>query len=527
MRIAIILLLSTAAFGQFTSPIPTGGTGANYQTYVNNNFAYLNTNKASMLQTRTVYPETGGALGDGSHDDTSAIQAAVALVSTTGGVVQLGMNKNYKVSSAITITANGVQLIGSGFASIPPPGLTQIASTSATADIITMGAATGSGNCSVTTSGLWQVVKGIRLTRSVTPSGTAKGINISKACWARVEDVESDQSMTGIYIKSSAVTHVINTQVNTTGASGSKYGYEIDSTGTANMSTYLTGVGTTGSEGTITGVYLHGDCVADSFIADAATANTQFGIVITSTNGGASYCNGDIHIFRPVLDVVATKAIVITDLTGNYASVEIASGHIDGASGTVGVEVQNSSGVNLHGSQIRVPSGTGVLLNDSSRNIVSDNKIDLTTLGVSLTGTSSNNILFPNIYGATVGTEYTDAGGSGNQFIGPFSCQAGIGDGANAITAATYPITSCFNTFKSKYTIQKINCYTDTGTSTLAATNGAGASLVTGFTCTSTLPGAAGTQSATTTIAVNDAIKFSFVADGTAKQTTWSITGVH
>jgi len=105
------------------------------------------------------------------------------------------------------------------------------------------------------------------------------------------------------------------------------------------------------------------------------------------------------------------------------------------------------------------------------------------------------------------------------------SCQAGLGDGLNAIAAGTYLESTCYNPFGVTWTITSIKCFTDnSGTSTLDVKNGAGTSLLTGtITCTSSF--AAGTQSATTTIASADNLKFSFVADGTSKQTTWIVTG--
>jgi len=108
-----------------------------------------------------------------------------------------------------------------------------------------------------------------------------------------------------------------------------------------------------------------------------------------------------------------------------------------------------------------------------------------------------------------------------------FTCQPGLGDGLNAITGGTYLQSECFNQFGATYTITSITCYTDNnGTSTLNVTNGAGTGLLTGaITCTNTIPGASGTQSGTTTIANGDGAKFTFVADGTSKQTTWTITG--
>ncbi len=104
-------------------------------------------------------------------------------------------------------------------------------------------------------------------------------------------------------------------------------------------------------------------------------------------------------------------------------------------------------------------------------------------------------------------------------------CSAGLGDGLNAMAAGTYLQTNCINKFGSTITINSIECLTDNnGTSTLNATNGANTGLFTGaVTCTNTIPGAAGTPSGTTTIASNDGIKFTFVADGTSKQSTWTV----
>jgi len=105
-------------------------------------------------------------------------------------------------------------------------------------------------------------------------------------------------------------------------------------------------------------------------------------------------------------------------------------------------------------------------------------------------------------------------------------CYPGLGDGLNAISAGTYLQTNCYNNSGVTWTITRIGCFTDnSGTSTLNATNGAATALLTGaVTCTTAAGGAAGTQSATTTIANGDVIKFTFVADGTSKQTGWFVT---
>lgn len=108
-----------------------------------------------------------------------------------------------------------------------------------------------------------------------------------------------------------------------------------------------------------------------------------------------------------------------------------------------------------------------------------------------------------------------------------WSCQPGLGDGTNAITAATYLQTECLNTSGVTWTINSIKCFTDnSGSSTMAVTNGAGTALLTGaVTCSSSF--ASGTQSGTTTIAAGDFLKFTFVADGTSKQTTFVVSGTY
>lgn len=107
------------------------------------------------------------------------------------------------------------------------------------------------------------------------------------------------------------------------------------------------------------------------------------------------------------------------------------------------------------------------------------------------------------------------------------SCQPGLGDGLNAMAAGTYLESTCWNKTGVTFTITGIQCFTDNaGTSTLNVTDGSNTALLTGaITCSSTI--ASGTQSGTTTIANNGFMKFTFVADGTSKQTTWVIAGTY
>ena len=107
-------------------------------------------------------------------------------------------------------------------------------------------------------------------------------------------------------------------------------------------------------------------------------------------------------------------------------------------------------------------------------------------------------------------------------------CETGLGDGLNAMASGTYLQFMCWNDSGVTWTITGITCFTDNaGTSTLNAANNAGTALLTGaVTCNNTKStgGHAGTQSATTTLPAGDGISFTFVSDGTSKQTTWTVS---
>lgn len=105
----------------------------------------------------------------------------------------------------------------------------------------------------------------------------------------------------------------------------------------------------------------------------------------------------------------------------------------------------------------------------------------------------------------------------------------GLGDGTNAIAGATYLQFACVNDTGQTIGISGFHCYTDNaGTSTANLANNAGTSFLTGaVTCNNTKAsgGAAGTQSATKTLAPGDAVNFTFVLDGTSKQVNSTVSG--
>lgn len=107
-----------------------------------------------------------------------------------------------------------------------------------------------------------------------------------------------------------------------------------------------------------------------------------------------------------------------------------------------------------------------------------------------------------------------------------WSCQPGLGDGANAIPTGTYVQTTCRNTTGSTVTLTGIACYADAGTPTMNVSGHTLGALLTGaVTCTTSF--AAGTQSANVLLTNNDYLVFSYVSAGVATQTTWVVKGTY
>lgn len=128
--------------------VSNGGTGSASFTTGSIPFSsggVLSQNNANLiwdnlrLRLRTYLEDRGGqvfnaqaygATGNGSTDDTAAIQAAITAAGA--GIVYLPAGQ-YKVSSALSLSASGASLLGAGV------GATRLVTNSATSDVIRMG----------------------------------------------------------------------------------------------------------------------------------------------------------------------------------------------------------------------------------------------------------------------------------------------------------------------------------------------------------------------------------------------------
>jgi parallel beta-helix repeat protein len=348
-----------------------------------------------------VRPESFGAIGDCVHNDTSAIQSALDSTGSAtndpagAGTVALTGGKCYLVNAAVNINNSFETLLCDGL------GLSQctIKSSSTTADIVKFNGG-GTGNCAA--GGVFRSsLIGIFLTRS-NPATTGSGVSIVKACVSTVRDVESYDSINGFYIQLSGQTLLErNIAYWTSTSSNDRRGVFVDSSsGGKNESVRLKTIIVPANGTKQTGLLVSGDCIADTFVDDFETAGTDYGIVVTSTaatNGTPNYCNGDVHITNPIIDLSTVAGIQVNNVIGgNYPFVGITGGSVNiAASNGIAIDIENSRGVTAVGMSLRSTAGTAILLNGGSAlvNTIMGNKIDDSLIGISLVGAPYNSII--------------------------------------------------------------------------------------------------------------------------------------
>ncbi len=342
-----------------------------------------------------VYAEAFGAVGDGVHDDTAAINAALDSVGGTtvvpgsAGTVALLNGKTYLTSSALLINKSFVNLICAGL------GMMQcvVKSTSTTDDIVRFNGM-GAGNCD-TGSIYWSGIKGLWLTRATAATAGA-GVSVQKGCWVKIEDIESEESFNNFYISSSANTLINRAQASwRTNQAGTRNGLFIDSSsgGFANASTRIKHFVVDAAHGN-NGILLQGQCIADTFIDDFEIAHGDVGININALSARFSHCDGDVHITNPVMDLTGVAGIKVNNVTDGMAPFVGISGGYIAAQGGFAIDIESSRGVFVQNMTLRSPGEAAVKINGpSSRNTIIGNKIDQSIVGVSVVGGSLNSVI--------------------------------------------------------------------------------------------------------------------------------------
>lgn len=228
----------TALLGSSTVPVANGGTNATTATAATSNLQYLQGGTGSVARSLTsrfqdvISVRDFGALGDGAHDDTAAIQAAITYVLSlaNGGAVYLPQG-TYKVTAQINIpnTANiSFRLYGAGAA-------TKIKYTgSATVNIFSAGSGTP------TFGSLYQFDDFGFLGPT---GGVVTAFNLNNINNSLFYNVSVFGNTNGIILQSSFNTRIIDCYFNTQ----SQYGISTNVTGTNALYIAQTGISNAGT----------------------------------------------------------------------------------------------------------------------------------------------------------------------------------------------------------------------------------------------------------------------------------------
>lgn len=159
---------------------------------------------ASAAARNVINVRNYGAKGDGSTDDTAAIQAAIAAVPVNGGRVEFPAGI-YMVSAPLAITNGSTTVTGAG------TNVTHVRSTSTTADVFTVG-----------TNAVFTTISYMSIDRSVTTT-TGYGIHFlggGSGTYSRLSDLYVARHARGIHLTSSTYGWVTRCIIESNGFDG-------------------------------------------------------------------------------------------------------------------------------------------------------------------------------------------------------------------------------------------------------------------------------------------------------------------
>lgn len=375
---------------------------------------------------QSAFPEWFGAKGDGSTDDTTAIQKAITFLVNVGGRVYFQPH-TYLISAAINIgamtnasTGQNTVLQGAGIHS------TVIQSTDATSGAFQVLGANGFARQGI-------AINDMTINKTVQGTG---GIGITGEYLAgfKVHNVQINNYLEGVYLLCAGNTLLdqVNVEFTTATITSNVRGVELDGGGTCtggNASSILSQVNVgisvgTNSTGSI-GFYAHGAYVSDLQFLSTETQNLQVGYELdmsTSANTG----NEDVQLINPRADSIRTY--------GLYVNAAGASGSTDSMIHVIGgwfnayntgaevdlIYLASSRGVTVADSQLY---GTAAAANTYAIKMVSgiNNKILGNTFsefkyGVYMSGGRTNRVANNSFYSSVTNPATQEAVGIGEAY---------------------------------------------------------------------------------------------------------------
>lgn len=344
-----------------------------------------------------------GATGDGTTDDTTAIQNAINAAETAnGGIVYLPGGKNYYITSTLTIT-KAVQMRG-------------VAPTRTTGVGTTITYATGTGNAIHFNGADGATIEGIRLAGSSVTGGNA--ILIDNAAYnISVKRVRIVSGYSGILINGANTINIMETDINTlTGDYGIRFTGP-DAAGKSDLLRLFKVIINPGSTNTTTDCLVH-DSYADTVqITSCVFLYGKRGVLMKDVaNTGTSYPN---FIFATDLEVERSDERCVYLFAGR--TFQAYNSYFSVGNGP-GIDVASSFGglVNINGCYIRGNAQHGILFNSVgllvNSSFIGNNSTDGsgTYHAISLGSSADKVTINSNHLGTLVG-------GTNNQGYGVFS----------------------------------------------------------------------------------------------------------
>ena len=381
------------------------------------------------------YAEWFGAAGDGSTDDTTALQACVNSMpnaAPSGGACIL-QSRRYKFTANISIpTYSGIR----GTTYIP------LATTGAYIGGSELDFAPGSSSASAITFPSGAVsgsLEKLTIRRTVQAAAGSAGIIFNANYWAKVSEVQIVDFPFGILNENTPADNRIDyTQCTTTtlsNAAVTQYCFEIESPGNSTVVHYLTNTAVGGYSGTLELVHAPSTVTGmnDYFFYDIGGNANLYCVNLDATSASGSLATSDLHFFNTVCDNYSASGNAF--LFNNFAnstgtSIEVTGGYANPTSGapapvsiTCSLGGSCSQAIEVQGLMTRLSTGAtetaanrlipGIFLYTPACSAIYEGwYADITdsttaTLGATITGSGSNHVL-----GWCNGTNWVVVGGA-------------------------------------------------------------------------------------------------------------------
>lgn len=366
------------------------------------------------------YPEWFGAKGDGSTNDTLAIQQAInAIPVPYGGKVDFGP-KIYATSATLTVPYGHTVLSGANrewFAS----GGTRILNLSTSNDILHIYGADLAHALQMNT------VENIGLGRNTTTDATGIGISIRFANTTRLENVTVENCAIGVkaystsnlFIKDSFITRPVTTPA------GNSFGIYLDAADTGNVSARLShniiSFQTPPHSGTSYGIYLTGATMTDLFLEHNDISWADYGIYLQATSNTVLNSQ-DIHLIDNIVDSYVSVGYYLQgiDAHGTAAIIGGWTAPVTTGATTYGIQIYQCSGVTVTGHQtygyLNYAHHTGIAVQNSTGCALGQNIVRDSVTGINMTTAQDTVLIGNSIYAASA-----SPGTYGIQFVGSSS----------------------------------------------------------------------------------------------------------